>query len=256
MSRIHLFSLVAALATAPWAGCDEPQPGVAGNIQFTPTNCGLLSCDFDDAVGVGGVIEVRVAGIGDFDAAGVTLESNNSEVLGVTYLGVRNGNPTWELEAMAPGQANLIARRDRVQVDTIEVRANMVTNLLVRPFLTDIDVQQDIFGYDYYVLIEPEQNELVSLYMIPAVGEQQVMGRYEYLYEIVDADEANEVPDYGAIDPEFATYIENLDELDNGRLTFTVPANAPPREYRATFAPVVFEEDVSTRIGIGITPAP
>lgn len=239
------------------AGCNEPTPGQAGNVAFTPQNCGLISgCDFDDTIGEGGIIDVRIAGIGDFDVIGMTLESDNTEVLTVTYLGMPEGNPTWELESTGSGQANLIARKNGVQVDTIEVRAQPVTDLMVRPFLTDIEVQPDIFGYDWYVLIESEENETVSLSMVPAVGDQQVMGRFDYLYEIVAAEDADEAPTFGTIAPEFQAYIENLDQLDDGKLTFTVPADAPAQEYRAIFAPAYYEETVSTSVGIGIIPAP
>src|SRR5690606_29315405 len=111
-------------------------------------------------------------------------------------------------------------------------------------FLSELDELPDVPGFDHYFLVEP--GELASLYVVPAVNDEQIMGRYEYLYEIVNTIDAEPVPEYGYIDPEFETYLENIDELNNGQLTFTTPDDAPGGEYRVTFAPIHYQEEVLT----------
>src|SRR3989304_4025344 len=88
------------------AGCNEPKEGANGNVLFTPDNCStqdLRVCDFDDSIGVGGQIDVNISGIDGFSTAGVTLATEDPNVLLVDPVPDVNNRPTWEVTATGEG---------------------------------------------------------------------------------------------------------------------------------------------------------
>jgi hypothetical protein len=216
-SRSNHASMLAALALALVAGCDLSTQGVAGNIEFTPIDCGrYVGCRFADSLGQGGATSVYIAGVGGFDATGVTLRSSDPEVLTVAFLGDVAGRPTWDLHGAGAGTARLIAAKDNVAVDSIEVQVKAVTGLVVKKVLGDATGPlHDVDGHDEHWIVTAGAR--VVLHVTPVVDDSPVMGRYEYMSAFADAN--------------FELFINDLSLLRKGQLDFTAPAG----QYGLTF---------------------
>jgi hypothetical protein len=218
MTRSNQVSMLAALALALVASCDTPTQGVAGNIEFTPIDCGrYVGCNFADSLGLGGTTNVYITGVGAFDATGVTLRSSDSEVLTVDFLGDVAGRPTWELYGASEGTARLIAIKDDMAVDSIEVPVKPVTDLVMKKILGDATGPlYDIAGYDEHWIVNA--GERAVLHVSPMIGQNPVMGRYPYAIAFEDAG--------------FEEFVNDPSGLSKGELDFSAPAG----QYGLTFS--------------------
>lgn len=218
MIRTHHVFMPIALALALTSSCDTPTQGVAGNVEFTPIDCGRYTgCAFADSLGLGGTINVYITGIGAFDATGVTLESSDPEILTVDFLGDVAGRPTWELSGAGAGTARLIAAKDRMAVDSIEVQVQAVSALTAQKIIGNATGPlYDADGYDQHWIASA--GERTVLHVTPMVGDEPIMGRYQYSTAFANAD--------------FEGYINDLSLLGKGELDFTAPAG----QYGLTFA--------------------
>ncbi len=206
-TTLALFAIT-ALATA----CNEPKEGAYGNIQFTPDNCStqdLTGCDFDDSIGVGGQIDVNIAGIDGFSTAGVTLDTDDPNVLVVEPIGDVNGRPTWAVTGTGEGVARIVAYdADDVQVDFIEVGVQLLTGLTTENFIGDAVGPAADPNYDEVWTVNADT--IVSFYVVPLIGDGvPTMGRYDYI-TTVDA----------ALDP----YLESTSDPAGGYIRFSAPA--------------------------------
>jgi len=215
----NLFISLSFLTLA--AGCNEPKEGAYGNIQFTPDNCStedLRGCDFDDSIGVGGQIDVNIAGIDGFSTAGVTLATDDPNVLVVAPIGDVSGRPTWEVTATGEGVGRIIALdADDIQVDFIEVGVQLLSGLTTENFIGDAVGPTADPNYDEVWTVNADT--IVSFYVVPLIGDGvPTMGRYQY-DTVVDA----------ALDP----YLEEpTSDPAGGYIRFSAPAG----QYLVSFA--------------------
>ena len=108
---MRITGLVLAATVLAAVGCNTSQEGANGNVLFTPDQCGRLDgCDFADSIGVGGTIQVHIQGIDGFSTAGVTLASNDEDVLYIQAIGDVGGKPTWEATGTGAGVDPLIEK--------------------------------------------------------------------------------------------------------------------------------------------------
>jgi hypothetical protein len=207
-----------ALALALASSCDMPTQGVAGNVEFTPIDCGRYAgCAFADSLGLGGRVNVYITGIGAFDATGVMLESSDPEILTVAFLGDVAGRPTGELFGAGAGAARLIAVKERMAVDSIEVQVQPVSDLTAQKLIGNVTGPlYDAAGYDQHWITNAGERSV--LHVTPLVGDEPMMGRYQYSTVFANAD--------------FEGYINDLSILSKGELDFTAPAG----QYGLTFA--------------------
>jgi len=200
-------------------GCNRSERGANDLIRFTPDDCGRPDgCDFGDTVGVGGVIAVRINGIGGHPTAGIDLVSEDPDIFDASPTGNIAGSPAWEIFGAAPGVARLIAvDTDDVEVDWIDVVVRSVDSL------TTINTLGDAVGPD---LTDPDFDEVwavnadtsVVFWVQPVAADgTRLMGRYVYSATF----------DAGILD--------NLDSTDvsSGRLSWSVPPGSG--DYQASF---------------------
>jgi hypothetical protein len=218
MTRSNHVSMLAALALSLAAGCDMPTQGVAGNIEFTPVDCGrYVGCTFADSLGLGGATNVYITGIGAFDPTGVILRSSDPEVLTVDFLGDVAGRPTWELYGAGAGTARLIAVKDEMAVDSMEVLVKPVTDLVTKKILGEATGPlHDAAGYDEHWIAYAGKRTV--LHVTPMVDQNPVMGRYQYTVAFADAS--------------FEEFVNDLGIMSKGELDFTAPAG----QYGLTFS--------------------
>lgn len=182
-TSLSMFVLAAALALA--AGCNQTTEGAEGKIAFTPDDCGRVGgCDFDDSIGVGGVVDVNIQGIDGFSTAGLDLATSDPSVLTVVAIGDVGGRPTWELTGVGAGVARIYAiDRDDAELDFIEVGVQELSGLTFENFVGDAVGPTVEAGVDEAWTVNANQN--VSFYVTPVVGAGvPTMGRYEYVATI------------------------------------------------------------------------
>ncbi len=216
MRSTGLFLSLAVLATAP-AGCNTSQTGANGNILFTPDECGIVAgCDFADSVGVGGAINVQIAGIDGFATAGVTLDSDDPSVLSIDPIGDVGGKPAWEAVGQTAGVARIVAYdTNDVEVDFVEVGVQELAGLGLDNFVGDAVGPTSDADYDEIWQVNADQN--TSFYVLPLIGDGvPTMGRYTYTATIDSVLDSDQV---AGSDPV------------NGYLYFNVPAG----DYAVTF---------------------
>lgn len=207
--KTHAYALVIAFALA---ACNTSQEGAEGNILFTPDDCGRAGgCNFDDSIGVGGVINVNIAGIEGFSTAGVTLEVDDPSVLQVTPIGDVAGRPTWELYAAGPGVARVLAiDANDDQVDFIEVGVQELSGLTLENFVGDAIGPSEDVDYDEVWTVNADQS--VSFFVTPTIGAGvPTMGRYTYV---------------ATVDAALTSYIMEPERLEEGYLYFNAPAGS------------------------------
>ncbi len=208
-------SALLALAALTAVACDVTTQGANGNVNFTPTECGRFACDFDDTIGVGGTIEVQIAGVDGVTTAGATLVSDDPSLLSVRPIGDIGGRPTWELQSLAAGVARLTVL-DAIddELDFIEVPMQEVAGLITNNVLGNAVGPSSDASFDEIWTVNADES--VSFQVTPVVGiDSEVMGRYVYTATIDAGLQA------GLID----------DDLSEGYLYFSVPAG----EYAASF---------------------
>jgi len=207
------------LALLAAVGCNTSKEGTYGNIRFTPSNCkaiDLAGCDFADSIGVGGAIDVQIAGLDGFSTAGVTLDSDDTSVLTVTAVGDVGGQPTWEVQGTGPGVGRIVAYDTNQEiVDFVEVGVQLLSGLTLENFIGDAVGPADDVTYDEVWTVNADQD--VSFYVVPLIGDGvPTMGRYGY-DTVVDS----------ALDP----YLDTTSDPAGGYLRFNVPAG----QYNVTF---------------------
>lgn len=220
MQRINVFSMFLALAAVLTTGCNVATEGAQGKVSFTPDDCGRYAgCDFASAVGVGGVTNLYISGIDGYSTVGMTLLTENPEVLTVMPIGDVGGRPTWELAGVAPGLARLVAlASDGTEADYIDVAVEVVSGLTMAKIIGDaVEPGPDVDGYDEHWIVNADQR--VALHVVPVGADAQpVMGRYEYVPTVENQ--------------EFVPYVTDATLLSKGQLDFTVPAG----QYSIVFA--------------------
>jgi len=197
------------------AACNVSSEGALGNLAFTPQNCGRLSCDFDDSVGVGGAIELQLSTLKEVSTVGAVIESDTPDLLSVQSVPDVNGQPTWELIALAAGVAQITVVTPTNEVlDTLEIAIQDLTGIVGRNTLGDAVGPSDSPDFDEVWTINADQN--VTFRVTPVIGiDAPTMGRYTYT-ATVDANLE-------------AALLDSV--ISDGRLHF----NAPAGEYDATF---------------------
>ena len=215
---------ITGTAVAMWlalaSGCNTSTEGAAGNVSFTPDDCGLVGgCDFASGLGVGGAAVVQISGLGSFSTAGVDLASDDLSVLTVDAIPDVNGKPAWEIFGMAPGLARLAAiDPGGKEVDAILVEVVTPARFTMHDFGNHaVGPQNDRPGYDEHWLVDAGQ-EVILLVTPVDEGEKPIMGRYEYTTVIETA--------------AFDAFIKNRNDLAKGTLDFLA---TEPGEYGVRF---------------------
>lgn len=166
------------------AACNTSQTGANGNLSFTPTNCGVIGgCDFADSIGVNGKINVQITGLDGTSTAGLDLASQDESVLLVSPGPDINNAPSWELTAVSPGVADLVALDPGgTQIDFVEVPVQEVTSFHAVPFAGSIVEGTPTTGYDQAFQVNADM--LTSWYVVPYItGDVETMGRYDFTYQ-------------------------------------------------------------------------
>lgn len=229
MKRITQLSTIALFAASLAVGCNTTTPGEQGNVLFTPDECGRLGgCNFADSIGVGGLVNVQIAGADGFSTAGIELESSDESVLLVTAIADVNGQPTWELFGVGSGTAGLLAvDGDRNAVDSIDVAVVQPTKLTMVNFIGDA-VGPLTDSPDFDETWEVNLGQRVVFHTTPVNElDNPIMGRYVY-----DA----------AVDPGLTADINDTELLGAGQLDVTPTAPGPYE--------VVFTDDVGNTISM------
>lgn len=207
-SMLALFSITIAF------GCNTTTKGEQGNVLFTPDECGRVGgCDFDDNIGVGGVLNVQIAGAEGFSTIGIELESSDPGILSVTPIADMNGQRTWELAGVGPGTVGLLAVDDeRNAVDSIDVNVIQPTKLTIMNVIGDaVGPLTDSPDFDETWQVNLEQR--VVFHVAPVdEAEGHLMGRY--LYDTMH-------------DPGLSADINDVEILRAGRLDVTPTAPGP-----------------------------
>jgi hypothetical protein len=206
--------LLLALTALTAIACNVSTDGANGNVTFTPTDCGRIGCDFDNSMGVGGTIQVQIAGIEGVSTAGADLISDDPSLLSVTAV-ADVGQPTWELQSLAPGVARLtVLDSQGADLDFLEVPMQELTGLIGTNILGDAVGPSDDASFDEVWTVNAD--EAVSFQVTPVIGiDSPTMGKYVYTATVDAGLEA------GLIDT----------NLSEGYLYFEVPAG----QYTASF---------------------
>jgi hypothetical protein len=207
------------IASLAAIGCNTTTDGANGLVAFTPDNCStedLRGCDFEDSLGVGGQAYVQIMGIDGFSTAGVTLVTDDPDVLVIEPVADFGGRPTWEITGTGPGVARIVALdTGEVEVDFVEVGVQLLSGLALEDFIGDAVGPTEDPEFDEVWTINAD--EQVSFYVNPLIGDGvPTMGRYQYAATIDAAIEAG-----GTVNQDPA----------GGYLDFTVPAG----EYVVSF---------------------
>ena len=207
LGTVTFLTLAMALAT----GCNTSTEGAAGNVLFTPDDCGRVGgCDFGDALGVGGTAQVQISGVGDFSTAGIDLASDAPEILQVTKIPDVAGRPAWEIFGTGEGIAHLAAvDPGGVEVDFIEFDVLQPARLTVEVFSGNAVGPFDDPNYDERWTVNANEQNIFLLTPL-ASDDEPIMGVYQYVPFVEVA--------------EFDDYINNTDNLNRGTLDFTAPA--------------------------------
>lgn len=178
MRRLGLFFTLGLLTAV---GCNESKEGAYENVLFTPRDCGAWNtgCDFDDSIGVGGLINVQIQGIDGFPTAGVSLATDDPTVLDVTPIADIGGRPAWQLMGLDAGVARLEAYdANQELVDFLEIGVQAVTGLMLEDFVGDA-VATDPGEYDETWIVQADQD--TSFYVVPTIGVGvRTMGRFPF----------------------------------------------------------------------------
>jgi hypothetical protein len=207
-------------------GCNESKTGAYGNISFTPSDCGRVSdgCDFDDSVGVGGMIHIKIAGLEGFSTIGVDLASDDLSVLELSPMGDIGGRPTWTAVGISPGVARVAALKDGVEVDFVEVGVQAVTALGLDNFVGNAVGPTSDADFDEIWQVNGAEN--TSFYVLPLVGESApTMGRYTYTTTL-DAGLAQGLVEGG--------------DLEAGYLYFNVPEGQYTVSFESDYDPNLY----------------
>lgn len=210
-------TLIACALLVAATGCNESTTGAHGNITFTPDECNVRSgCAFEDSVGVGGAININIAGLEGFSTAGITLVSDDESVLTVVAIGDVGGRPTWEAVGIAPGVARVSAiDSDGVEVDFIEVGVQALVGFGLENFAGD--AVGPTAGGEFDEIWQVNADQATSFFVVPLIGDGvPTMGRYVFT---------------AYLDQTFDDGLLDTENVDDGYLYFSVPAGDYPVSY-------------------------
>lgn len=198
MLRMKTYTILAVLGASLAVGCNITTQGNEGNVAFTPDECGRFGgCNFANGIGVGGILNVNISGLEGFSTIGINLESSDPEVLQIEPIGDVNGEPTWSLIGLNPGNARLVAvDADLFEADYIDVEVVEPAGLTLMAVAGDA-VGPTFDSPDFDEVWRVNRDERVIFHATPFIGvDTPVMGRYEYaavideaMTEMVDAPE-------------------------------------------------------------------
>lgn len=158
-------------------------------VEFAPISCGRIGCDFDQRIGVGGVIGVQIRLAGGASVVGLEVRSRQPAILGAVQVADVAGQPTWELEAISPGVAVLEAvdpadgeGDDEEILDTFEVEVAAVDRIGLVNFIGDAAGPDAAEGYDELWTVPAGLP--VSFRVTPFIDGASTMGRYTYQVEL------------------------------------------------------------------------
>lgn len=208
-----VLALITAISAI--AACDTSTDGAYGNVAFTPEDCGRVPCNFDDSIGVGGILNMKIAGLEGVSTVGVTIESDDPNVLSAVAIADTGGKPTWELQGLSAGVGRLTVYTQGDEVlDFLEVGVQEISGLIAENILGNAVGPSDDASFDEVWTINAD--EAVSFQITPSIGSSSpLMGRYLYTATIDQGIEE------GLIEK----------DLGKGYLYFSVPAG----DYQASF---------------------
>ena len=205
-----------AVAAAGCSGGDtEPV------VEFAPISCGRIGCNFEQRIGVGGVIGLQIRLEGGASVAGLEVRSRQPEILGVYPVADVAGQPAWELEAISPGIAELEAvdpageagEQDEV-LDTFDVEVVPVDSIGLVNFIGDAEGPESADEVDEIWTVPA--GAPVSFRVTPFAGGAATMGRYTYevdldpaifnnrIDSVVDEGRLHFIPDAGEMSASWA----------------------------------------------------
>jgi hypothetical protein len=198
------------------AACSSSE-GELGEVIFTPRECGRPLCDFADAIGVGGLVNVQLTSDGDIPADELDLSSDSEDVLEVRQIADLAGAPAWELRGIEPGSSSLEVRDgDGDLIDKLRIQVHELASIGMQQVLgEDLGDPEERDGYDEAWTLQ--EREAYSFQVTPLVDSDgtPTMGRYVYDWVLPPAIEAALIDE----DP------------SDGYLYFTTPdGNAPDNE--------------------------
>ncbi|HUH00980.1 MAG TPA: hypothetical protein VML75_03230 [Kofleriaceae bacterium] len=226
-----------ALAAIAGAGCNESKTGAYGNVSFTPSNCGRTGagCDFEDSLGVGGLINIQIAGLEGFSTVGVVLASDDLSVLELSPVADVGGRPTWTAVGISPGVARVAALQDGIEVDFVEIGVQQVTAIGLDNFVGSAEGPTSDADFDEIWQVTADVN--TSFYVLPLIGDGvPTMGRYTY---------------EATLDSGLAQGLVEGGDLENGYLYFNVPEG----DYTISFVND-YDPNLSLDVLIQASPAP
>ena len=194
MKRIQMLSIICF----PLVACDISSTGDNGELNFTPTECGVsLGCDFDDSIAVGGTLHVTVDGGADT----YQLDSSDNDVVRITG-DVRSNR--WELLGVGIGRADLIAYDDSGEaIDWLTVEVDAVDTLAFdRQWGT---VTEHAGDGEFDVIYTLKAGEEVGFDIRPMYRRTELMGHMQFV---------------SAITPELNSALDYRADLARGELSF------------------------------------
>lgn len=175
-----LSRLFAALLCAA-CGSDSGEPVV----EFAPINCGRIGCKFEQRIAVGGVIGLQIRLAGGESTVGLEVRSADPQILAVTQVADVAGQPTWELEARAPGIATLEAvdppedddEKEEI-LDRFDVETAAIDSIGLVNFIGEATGPTVEDGYDEVWTVLADKP--VSFRVTPFIDGAATMGRFTY----------------------------------------------------------------------------
>ena len=209
--------VLALTALLSAAACNSSTEGAFGNVAFTPLECGRVLCTLDESVGVGGTINLRIAGLKGMTTVAATVSSEEVDLVSVFPVADQD-QPTWEIEALGPGTAIInVHGVDSQLMDFVELSIREPAYLSAKNILGDAVGPSDNPNYDEVWIVNADQEVSFQMTAINS-DDQPLMGKFSF-------------------DATLDIGLENglLDtDLGRGYLHFNVPAG----DYLATFKEV------------------
>lgn len=174
-----------------WVACVALGCGGDGGepvVEFSPISCGRIGCDFEQRIGVGGVIGLQIRLAGGASVVGLDVRSRDPQILRAFQVADVAGQPTWELEAISPGVAVLEAidpadgDEDERILDTFEVEVAAIDSIGLVNFIGDAEGPELADGVDELWTVAADVP--VSFRVTPFIEGSATMGRYTYQVDL------------------------------------------------------------------------
>lgn len=183
MSAVRALCVAGLLAS----GCGGDDGSAV--VEFSPISCGRIGCDFEQRIGVGGVIGLQIRLEGGASVVGLDVRSQQPQILTVTQVADVAGQPTWELEAISPGAAVLEAfdppdddGEVEASLGTFEIEVAAVDAIGLVNFIGEASGPTAEEGVDELWTVTA--GAPVSFRVTPFIGGEATMGRYIYDVEL------------------------------------------------------------------------